>query len=116
MPLFRPNNKCQVQHTTGFNEYGEEVLQTAATVPCTFLQLRESTAPTPLGNESASHGAVKEIVASSRILFPAIVDIRMGDKVTAAGLELRVYSINKKFDIKGRLDHQEVELVAWGDK
>jgi hypothetical protein len=94
--------------------YGKESLQSSAQLYCGVVRLSASNQKTSVrADSSASRGTAIEVTYDSRLLFLPLTEIGRGDKLTIVTLELRVETVQPRFDIRGRLDHLQVDLIAW---
>ena len=100
-----------------YDASGERILGTPFTTTVAIVGLTQSTAPTNLGSStsglSASRGSAWENAASTRFLLYPDVTINIGDRLTVAGMDLRISSRFPRFDIDGVLDHIQIEATPW---
>jgi hypothetical protein len=64
-------------------------------------------------DSSASRGAADEDVIQGILLFKPAVAIAMGDRIQISGMELRVASLQPRWNVLGRHDHDEVGVEVW---
>lgn len=116
MALFKPNLDCTVRRKAGTNAYGEESLGDPIPARCAIVRMnRTAEQSTVRADSSASRGAAREFIGAAQVLFLP-TDLVADDQVEILGNLLRVKSVEPRLDIRGRLDHIEVNLVAWGKK
>lgn len=112
--MFIPNNRGTLTPTDGTNLYGDERFGQAVVVPCGVVHLNKIIQQTTVRQDSsASHGSAEEFVSTSKILFPASVNVKTGWKFEIAGIALRVMSVEPRFNVRGALDHYEADLQSW---
>ena len=112
--MFIPNNYGKLTPTTGTSLYGDERFGRTVKVPCGIVHLNKQVQKTTVRSDSSgSTGSADEFVSSSRILFPASVQIKTGWKFEIGGITLRIVSVEPRFNVRGALDHFEADLQAW---
>jgi hypothetical protein len=115
MALFKPNQRCQLRKQLGHNAYGEERLGEPSTLKCTVVRISSGGQKSSVrADSSATRGAAEEIVSDAKILFEKNATIGVNDQVSIAGVLLRVISVEPRWDIRGNLDHLEVDFFIWG--
>ncbi|NQZ53221.1 MAG: hypothetical protein HRT93_03095 [Piscirickettsiaceae bacterium] len=112
--MIRPSVTCQIQSSKSTDLYGQEKLAKPRQALCSVVRLVVSREKTSVrADSSASRGKIDEIVSTSRLLFLPTTKINLGDKVEIADITLKVDSKNIRFSVNGRVDHVQVDLVAW---
>lgn len=112
--MFIPNLYCTITKAGSVNVYGEE--QPGLTTParCAIVKLLGREEKTSVrADSSASRGNAQEVTADAVLLFPPNTVIGMDDKITVVGQTLRVSGIWPRHDLRGRLDHYQVEAMKW---
>lgn len=109
--MFRPNTKALLRRAGGRNVYGEQQVDAGQVVPCAVVHLNKKVQKTPVrADSSASRGNAEEFVSVSKILFPAKVQLAIGDVLEIHGVRLRATAVEPRLDVPGRLDHFEVDF------
>lgn len=112
--MIRPSVKCTIERTAGYDVYGKPALSAPMTTRCSVVRLSSESIKTSVrADSSATRGAARETEMIARLLFLPSVGISVGDRVTVSGLSLKVAGVQPRFNIQGRLDHNQVELSAW---
>jgi hypothetical protein len=113
--LLRPNLDCEIHRQDGGHDrYGKSLPGEVVRARCAAVKLLTRSRKTSVrADSSASRGNAREIVADALLLFPPHAELDEGDKVVVAGIELKVIGVFPRFDMAGRLDHNEVELNVW---
>lgn len=112
--MIKPNVACKIQSVDSFDLYGEEKLSPVVPARCSVVRLIVRSEKTSVrADSSASGGAADELTSTSRLLFLPRTKINIGDKVEIHNIELRVETIHPRFDVRGRHDHNEVDLTVW---
>lgn len=109
-----PQVSCKIEQATKRDLYGKESLSKPFFTWCSIVRLINASEQSSVrADSSASRGKADEITSQSRILFKPNESISMGDKVTVGGLSLEVSVVHQRYDVRGRLDHLQVDLDKW---
>jgi len=112
--MFVPNTTGVLRRQTGSNIYGEPTYGHPKTVPCGVVRLAIAAEATSVRTDSsASRGAADEPEAVAKILFPANVDISIGDRFEIQTIILRCKKIEPRLAVTGKLDHWECDFDRW---
>jgi hypothetical protein len=111
--MFIPNSRGTLYPLTGMNGDGEPVYGPGQVVRCAIAALNETVMATALGVQiSATHGSSEETALKSEIIFPSTIKLKIDDKFSVAGFNMRVTSIGPRYNVAGQLDHYEVNLLT----
>ena len=109
-----PSVSCTIARLVGADIYGKETMSAPVPSLCSVVKLSASSEKTSVrADSSASRGMAQEKTHSARLLFLSTEDISEDDRVTVAGLSLKVKTIEFRFDVRGVLDHLQVDLNSW---
>lgn len=112
--MLRPNVKCEISRQSGFDAKGYPVYTSPVASKCSVVKMVVTSVKTSVrADSSASRGRAQEDVSDYILLFPANVEIDIGDRVNVMGRTLRAESVQTRFTITGRIDHYEVGLNEW---
>jgi hypothetical protein len=112
--VFTPNQWCTITPPSGRNLYGEDIDGKPVREGCAIVQLlSKAQATNSRAQLAGSQTHAEDLVITGKIKLAAKTIARLGDKLTAAGTELRVISITPKFTTFGELDHFDVEGTPW---
>lgn len=112
--MFLPNTTGLLTRKSGKDMFAQPTYAAPVTVPCAVVHLMTKIKPTPVrADYSASRGNAEEEVSTSKILFPATVEIEDEDKFTINAIDLRVVTVQTRYDIIGNIDHFEVDFDLW---
>lgn len=112
--MFSPNTTGILKRRLGYNKFGEPLWSAPETVPCAVVHLQVKTQKTSVRTDSsATRGNAEEVASTARILFPIGVFVEKDHKFTIRGNELRVVSVEPRFAVSGRHDHDQAELTVW---
>jgi hypothetical protein len=114
--MLYPNVDCTITRMTGlYNDFGEAKPEPHKVVStkCGVKLLEQTEKSSVRADSSASRGFADEVTADARLLFKPKEDVQIGDKVTVASIELRVTAKFPRFDVMGRFDHIQVDLMRW---
>lgn len=112
--MFRPNLKCEVATVVSTDIYGKRLYSDWTTVPFGVVKLEESSGKTSVRTDSsASRGSAQEITTDARLLFPAYVALKQGDRIRHGNFNLTVVSVAPRYNVLGRLDHWQVDCNVW---
>lgn len=113
--MFRPNLKCNIARLEGATITGKRVYGAWRNVPVAIVKLEEGANKTSVRTDSsASRGSAQEILSDARLMFPAFVILRPGDRVSIFGFELTVVSVRPRHAVTGRFDHWQVDCNIYG--
>ena len=114
---FIPNRTCQLAKRNGTDIYGQPVFLQATTVPCAVVNYSLKIAKTSVrADTSATRGHAEEEEAVVRLLFPAVVNIAIGDQVTLDTISLKVMTAFPQSNVQGQIDHIQADLTLWEDE
>ncbi len=113
--MFVPNTTGYLSLRSGWTAQGEPEFEIhRQLVACGVVILIGRTVKTTVrADSSASRGSAEEDVNVAKILFPAYVTIRKGDRFEVSDETLRVTGVQPRRAVTGVLDHYEVELERW---
>lgn len=116
--MFRPNVKCTLRPILeGFDVYGSSRLGEAIPIKCAVVKLKDKRQQTTVrADSSGSRGFGEEQVADAKLLFLPSSQVKAGDVIRVHGIDLEVAIVQPRIAISGRLDHYEVECIAWQSK
>jgi hypothetical protein len=108
------NIDCTIQKAGATDMFGQRRPGELIRERCAIVRLRHDMQHTTVrADSSASRAHADHFTTSNRILLPARTRCEMGDKLTVAGVAIRVMSIFPQHDVSGRLDHFEVSGDVW---
>lgn len=115
--MFRPNLKCQISVLGGADGYGKRTYSPWKSTPFAIVKLEQMSEKTSVRTDSsATRGSAQEILADARLLFPAYVRLKEGDRVKFMGFTLTVTSIHPRYSVLGRHDHWQVDCNIFGER
>lgn len=110
----RANVNCKIRNVIDVDIHGKEVLGNGFPAKCAVVKLNAVSERTSVRTDSsASRGFGREIVADARLLFPTSTRVEIDDKVEIAGIKLTVLSKSPRFDVSGKIDHMQLDLMVW---
>ena len=110
MPVITMNVPCLLEIKKGQDGFGQPVFSQPRKIKCAVIKhtiARQKT--TVRVDSSGSIGHADETVADVVVLMPKNIAITLDDVFTVHGLRCRVSSVRSRFDVRGGLDHLEVE-------
>lgn len=113
--MFRGNVSLKIEKMGGHDLFGKpSVSSTIINTRCSIVKLANERLRTSVRTDtSATGGNAHEIVADARLLVNLSADIGEGDKLTVAGVTLRVDQIFVRNDVNGRGHHHQVDCSIW---
>jgi hypothetical protein len=113
--MFRPNKTCIVAVSSGKNDvYGQPLPARRVKEQCAVVKLTTASVQTNVrADSSASRGNARELTADAVILLTRFTAASINDIIEIEGIKLRVMAKHPRFDIRGVLDHVEVECTIW---
>ncbi len=116
--MFRPNVNCTLRRLLdGYDVYGRAQLGQPVPMKCGVVKLRDKRQQTTVrADSSGSRGFGEEQVVDVKLLLPKSSEVKAGDVIAVAGMSLEVAVVHQRFAMSGRLDHYEVECIAWQSK
>jgi hypothetical protein len=112
--MFLPNTFGFLQAFSGFNSFAEPEFGPAKRVPCAIVHLNKKVQHSSVrADSSGSRGSAEEFFSVSKILFPAHVVIANGYKFKIGAFTLKAVSIEPRYNVRGTIDHYEVEFEQW---
>lgn len=110
----KPNITCKHSRQDGYDINSKPKYTEPKSIKCAVVKYKSTSQKTTVrADSSASRGRNQEMIYSTIILFDAKTDIRMDDVIEIFGEKLIVESIERRFDIGGKLDHYECGLNVW---
>lgn len=116
--MFRANVNCVVVSTNGKTDiYGMPLASTKKKERCAIIKLNSRNVKTAVrADSSASRGAGREITVDAVLLMERMTTVKMDDIVVVADVSVKIVGVYPRHDINGRLDHYQVEGMAWSDE
>jgi hypothetical protein len=112
--MFLPNLTCTITSKGTRDIYGQEVVGASHTERCAIVKLvKESFHTTVRADSSASRGHGDEFRVDCVILLTKTTKVKIDDKLTVAGVSIRVKSVFPRVNVNGTLDHYQVEGELW---
>lgn len=109
-----PNRRAALYRMVGTDVYSERQYAVAQDVLCAVVHLNKKALKTSVrADSSASRGSADEFVSTSKILFSANVIIGVEDKLSISGQMLKVMTVEPRYGVDGRHDHNEVDFEQW---
>jgi hypothetical protein len=114
--MFRPTLPCKIQLASGKNDVrGQPIPGVLVAEKCAIVKLVISNEKSSVrADSSASRGNAQEMEATSVILLGAATRARIDDIIIVAGHQLRIKSMQMRYDASMRLDHYEINATMWG--
>jgi hypothetical protein len=112
--MLPPRNVCSIEKPLGKNIHGEPTFAPAIAERCSIVKSKERIMNTTVrADSSASRGYGDEFVNENDILLTPKTSAKPQDRITVAGIALRIISLRPQFDVWGVLDHYVVEGRSW---
>jgi len=112
--MFTPNQWCTITPPAARNIYGEDIDGVPVRERCAVVQLlSKAQATNSRAQLAGSQTHAEDLVITGKLLLPPKTIAKLGDKLTVAGIELRIVSSTPKFNTFGVLDHYDVEGTPW---
>lgn len=111
--MFISNNTGVLERHDGtYDAYGQPKYATGVSVRCGVVRLIKENVDTSVRTDSsATRGnAEEEVMRNAKILFPASVAPKRGDKFTIYGITMKIISLEPRIRVTGALDHYECTL------
>ena len=98
--------------------YGRVTLGSPEKVKIAIINLELTREKTSVRTDSsATRGNADEVIATRvRVLFPKSTEPARGDKVTVEGREIKVISVFPRHNIRGVVEHFQVDGDVWSDQ
>lgn len=114
--LFMPNRLCVIIKNTGYNVYGEPERKERITEKCTLINAGRSMKKSSVrADSSASRGNAQEIVADYWLLLTHNTCAEIDDLIEINGMQLKIYSLIPRYDLRGKHDHTEALCTMWNE-
>jgi hypothetical protein len=111
---FKGNTKMMVERLNFYDEFGQAVMSIVLHSFCSVVKISQSIEKTPIRSSQAASTANSEETESISVLMMSIDDdIRLGDRITVAGMVLRIDKRQIWNTTKGTPHHLWVELSQW---
>lgn len=111
---FRPTVNCRIYASRKFDMYGKPVPDYGTVSKCDIVRLSKVKKETSIRSDaSASRGRADEQLYDAVLLMKPQTVIEIDNKVEINGFELKVKKVVPRYNIFGRLEHQEVSLEIW---
>lgn len=115
--MFKPNNRCRIQLSNGFNVHGQPVPGAWITEGCSIVKLVVTNEKSSVrADSSASRGNARELVADAVLLLTVKTRARIDDIIEMRGTQYKISGRHERFDAAGRLDHIEIHAMIWSGK
>lgn len=112
--IFRPNTPCMIYGKEEFDVYGKPVESQGRKSKCSVVRISSAKKETSIRSDaSASRGRADEQVFGSILLMLPKEEIQIDNKVEVNGFTLKVVSVMPRYNVAGRLEHQEIGLEVW---
>jgi hypothetical protein len=109
-----PTLTIQVSRVTGTDLHSQPILKTLPPIRVAPVKLRFTNQHTTVRTDSSgSHGHADETAANVVLLALPNANIELEDVLTVVGHTVKVTMKEPRFDIGGKLDHYQLECVAW---
>lgn len=111
---FVGNLPCLIEKLSGFDEFGQPALSKKIKSRCSIVKLAVQDLRTSVRTDtSATGGNAHEYAADSRLLFNLDAPIDIGDKVTVAGVTLKVDAKFVRNSVNGNGHHWQVDASVY---
>ena len=112
--MLRPHTACTVTPTRGYDVYGQPALGVPYATQCAIVKIQSRhDKPAVRADSSASRGYADEATVDARLLFTPETPVQKGDRLELLGMSLRVIEVMPRINLFGKLDHNQVDAVAW---
>lgn len=113
--MFIPTIPAQITKMNGgFDAEGNRLSGATESFKCGMVKLKEGIKKSPQDSDgSASQSVSDERLIVAIVLIPTSITPAFGDKVEAAGLQMRLESVWPQFNTSGAQDHWECEASMW---
>lgn len=109
-----PTLLVQVHKQAGFDLRGQPKMTAAAPVLVAPVKVKFTNQHTTVRTDSAgSHGHAEETAADVVLLVKLEARVAPGDMLVISGHKVRVASKHPRYSIAGKLDHYQLDCVAW---
>src|ERR1700757_1930411 len=101
--MFRPNLTCTVTKADGRNRYGESQPGASFSEPCAITKAEAAAKPTNSRAQlSGSQTHAEDLQITAGVMLLPTTRVALGDRLTVAGMVLRIVSLGQEFDTFGR--------------
>lgn len=112
--MLRPHTACTVTPTRGYDVYGQPAMGVPFSTLCAIVKVQSRHDKTAVrADSSATRGYADETTVDARLLFAAETPVQKGDRLELLGMNLRVIEVMPRINLFGKLDHNQVDAVAW---
>jgi hypothetical protein len=112
--MFQPNMFCWIAPNTGRNLYGEDQPGMPVREGCAIVELKSAAQATNSRAQlSGSQTHAEDLAIIAELMLTAKSAAKLGDKLTVAGIELRIVGFTPQFNTSGVLDHYLVAGSPW---
>ncbi|WKZ86340.1 hypothetical protein N5B55_05140 [Ralstonia pickettii] len=113
--MFRPNKTCIVTLASSKSDvYGRPLPGRKVRERCSVVFLNQRQQQTSVrADSSASRGNAQEAAADAKLLFATTTKAAINDIVEVAGAVLKISGMHPRFNVRGDLDHYEVDAHIW---
>lgn len=115
--MFRPNQFCIIKAVSGYDKFGMTAFGPNKRERCAVVKHALSTDKSSVrADSSGSRGNAREITADLIILLSPKTSAQHDAIIEIQNDLFVIKAIEKRFDIRGKLDHYEVLCTYWSDK
>jgi hypothetical protein len=113
--MFRPNRKCRLLVNSGESDlYGQPKPGRWVTEGCSLVRQRVTADKSSVrADSSASRGNAREIVADVVILMTTVTQANIDDVIAFGQSQFRITGKEPRYDVRGQLDHYEIQASIW---
>lgn len=110
--MFRSSQICLWSQKTGRNRHAEEIYSDPVKIGFSPVRLERVIEKTSVrADSSASRGQADQVVVKTKILIDWPWNVGLDDRIEIDGALYRVAMVHKRYNVWGKLDHKECDLV-----
>ncbi|MEO9387053.1 MULTISPECIES: hypothetical protein [Chromobacterium] len=117
--MFFPKNTCKITRLTQERDlFGKSKgVEKSWEAKCSVVRLLDGVGKSTVrADSSGSRGFAEEETLVGRLLLLPQADVQNEDIIEVVGRRMRVACVFPRFDVMGKLDHLQVDCVAWASK
>ena len=115
--MFRPNQFCYIKAQNGYDKFGMTAFGRRKRERCAIVKCVLATGKSSVrADSSGSRGNAREVIADLIILLEPKTSATHDAIIEFQDDLFVIKSMHKRFDIRGKIDHFEVECTFWSDK
>ncbi|MGZ8497412.1 MAG: hypothetical protein ACXWXL_03315 [Candidatus Binatia bacterium] len=112
--MFKGNIPLKIEKLGSHDRYGQASVSAVSNSRCSIVKLSTDRSRTSVRTDtSASGGNAHEIAADARLLVNFNADIAIGDRLTVAGVTLKLDSKLLRNDVHGKSNHWQCDCSIW---